>query len=102
MRPAMNSEDHFLMAIAADPDDDAPRMAYADWLMAEKNPRGEFIRLQLQLARMPADHPARPDLERREKSLLKKHAKAWRDEYPQWARADYPAFHRGFPSEIAC
>ena len=99
----MNNEIRFRMAIAAEPDDDAPRLAYANWLVSQKNPRGEFIRLQLELARMHEDDPGRLQLERRESSLLKKYARAWRDEYPKWARKDTPpAFHRGFPSEIAC
>ena len=39
--------DPFVAAICAEPDDDLPRLIYADWLDDRGDPRGEFIRLQL-------------------------------------------------------
>lgn len=42
----------FLRAIAANPGDDAPRLAFADWLTEHDQPeRAEFIRLQIELTR---------------------------------------------------
>jgi len=42
----------FLADVLANPDDDAPRMAYSDWLMENgQEDRGAFISLQLHLAR---------------------------------------------------
>jgi uncharacterized protein (TIGR02996 family) len=41
----------FVAAILRDPFDDAPRMAYADWLTERDDPRGEFVAAQLELAR---------------------------------------------------
>ena len=35
-----------LAAIIEDPDDDAPRLVYADWLQAQGDPRGELMQLQ--------------------------------------------------------
>jgi uncharacterized protein (TIGR02996 family) len=91
----------FLDAILADPGDDTPRLVYADWLeeygQAE---RGEFIRVQCELARHEAPkHPGvvacegkgpparaggrkrckcRPcALCRREREILEKHGTAW-------------------------
>lgn len=44
----------FLRAICQAPDDDAPRLVFADWLDENGDPdRAEFIRLQVQLARHP-------------------------------------------------
>src|SRR5262249_25897060 len=40
----MNSEQAFRKAILADPDDDMPRLVYADWLEEHGDPRGELIR----------------------------------------------------------
>jgi uncharacterized protein (TIGR02996 family) len=58
-----------LAAIRAAPDDDAPRLVYADWLDEHDQPeRAEFIRVQCELARR--DDPA---LRRREVELLAKH-----------------------------
>ncbi len=47
----------FLRMIAENPDDDAPRLVFADWLDEHDMPeRAEFIRLQIELARMdPSD-----------------------------------------------
>lgn len=40
-------EDAMLAAIEAAPDEDGPRLVYADWLQQRGDPRGEFIALQL-------------------------------------------------------
>lgn len=46
------SLDGFLDSIAAAPDDDAPRLVFADWLEDEGDPTyAEFIRVQCELAR---------------------------------------------------
>jgi uncharacterized protein (TIGR02996 family) len=48
----MSDADALLAAIRAAPDDDAPRLIYADWLEEHGQPeRAEFIRLQVLLAR---------------------------------------------------
>src|SRR5437899_1980594 len=60
-------------AIRAAPDDDAPRLVYADWLDEHGHPeRAEFIRVQCELAR--TDSPA---LRRREAELLAAHHDAF-------------------------
>jgi uncharacterized protein (TIGR02996 family) len=62
-----------LAAIRAAPDDDAPRLIYADWLDEHGQPeRAEFIRVQVELAR--AETPA---LRRREAELLASHHDAF-------------------------
>lgn len=43
----------FLAAVVAAPADDLPRLVYADWLDERGDPRGEFIRVQVELARAP-------------------------------------------------
>jgi uncharacterized protein (TIGR02996 family) len=40
-------EEALLAAIYARPDDDAPRLVYADWLLERGDERGEFIQLEL-------------------------------------------------------
>lgn len=44
------TEQTFIAAILADPADDGPRLAYADWLMERGDPRGEFIAVQCRIA----------------------------------------------------
>ena len=43
----------FLEQIAADPDDDGPRLVYADWLEEQQDERAELIRVQCALAAAP-------------------------------------------------
>jgi uncharacterized protein (TIGR02996 family) len=79
----------FYSAVAASPDDDSVRLAFADWLEERGDPQGGFVRLQIQgndAAREPA--------------LLEK-----------WAREQFgaaycvlcslPVFHRGFAAGIS-
>ena len=50
----MNDGDALLAAICADPADDLPRLAYADWLEEHDDAaRAEFVRVQCELARLP-------------------------------------------------
>ena len=52
-----------LQAILDEPEDDAPRLIYADWL--EDNgeaDRAEFIRLQIELARDSSDEGRRREI----------------------------------------
>lgn len=64
------SAEALLAEIYARPDDDEPRLVYADRLMAANDPRGEFIALQLARGGDQAPSP-------REAELLKKHGKVW-------------------------
>jgi uncharacterized protein (TIGR02996 family) len=69
----------FLRAIADRPDDDLPRLVYADWLDEHGEPaRAEFIRVQCELARLRRDDPRVAELRRREDELLAAHEADWR------------------------
>jgi uncharacterized protein (TIGR02996 family) len=46
-------ESAFIEAIAKDPDDDEARAVYADWLEERGDPRGEYLRLEIQMFRNP-------------------------------------------------
>jgi uncharacterized protein (TIGR02996 family) len=67
----------FLRAIIGDPDDDTARLIYADWLDERGDPRGEFIRVQCQLARLPQADSRVEGLHARERALLKDHQQEW-------------------------
>jgi uncharacterized protein (TIGR02996 family) len=76
----------FLRAICEAPDDDAPRLVFADWLDETGDPdRAEFIRLQIRLAREQDPSPA---IERRCKELFRTRGRAWScalpGTYPLW------------------
>jgi uncharacterized protein (TIGR02996 family) len=78
----------FLADVLAGPADDAPRMAYADWLQERGDPLGEFVAVQLRLARCRDGAESCPpdsrcgrcmgcELRRRERELLLTHGRAW-------------------------
>jgi uncharacterized protein (TIGR02996 family) len=67
----------FIREIVASPDDLVPRLVYADWLEERGDPQGEFIRVQCELARLPADDPRQAELRGRERELLQEHRAEW-------------------------
>jgi uncharacterized protein (TIGR02996 family) len=70
----MSEADAFVAAVLAAPDDDAPRLRYADWLEERGNAasaaRAELIRIQIALERLPDDAAEWLPLMRRESELL--------------------------------
>ena len=90
-------EQSFLRDVLDRPDEDAPRLAYSAWWDRQGNPRGEFVRLQLELAELRAKSPSDPDLVRyatESAEMIQKHG-------ADWAAAVSPpaihaVFHRGF------
>jgi uncharacterized protein (TIGR02996 family) len=67
----------FLQDIKENPDDDTPRLIFADWLEEHGDPRGEFIRVQCELSRTAVDDPRRDELARRQRVLRDPNEKAW-------------------------
>jgi uncharacterized protein (TIGR02996 family) len=72
----------FWAAIRGTPEDDTPRLVYADWLDEHGDPdRAEFIRVQCALAKLGHDRRVgrkeRVRLEPREKALLTAHGDHW-------------------------
>jgi uncharacterized protein (TIGR02996 family) len=92
------THDTFLQAIIDDPDDDGLRLVYADWLEERGDPRGEFIRVQIDLARTPEDDPRRGELEARERELLNEHEADWAGLIPRCV--NQRRFQRGFVAGI--
>src|SRR5947209_685613 len=91
----MRHEKAFLGDIAQHPEDDAPRLVFADWLEEHgREARAEFIRAQCALARMDDGDERRPDLEARQAQLLPAHRKGWAGPLRHWARRW--EFRRGF------
>lgn len=82
-------------AIVADPDDDTPRLIYADWLDENNRPdRAAFIRHQIEAARAEPDSPRARDAARRAAELLDANNAVWsRHVRTKVVRVDYV---RGF------
>src|SRR5947208_11915649 len=94
----MNHEDGFIQAMLETPDDDTPRLVYADWLEERGDPRSEFIRVQCAVARIAADDQRCHALQAREKQLLTEHARDWC--VPLGLEPDQCEFRRGFVEAV--
>ena len=102
----MTDADALLRAIVRHPDDDTPRLVYADWLQEnDRAEEAEFLRVQCRLAAAEPDDPEYPALADRDEELrlwLTAHAPGPRPTFPGglaveggshwWWRS-----HRGFP-----
>src|SRR5262245_17786546 len=88
----------FLQAIIDDPDDDTPRLIFADWLDEHGDPeRAEFIRLQCEIEHLLPGDSRRPVLEDRIDDLLAEHEMDWlgpADALGTWE------WRRGFVEEV--
>lgn len=99
----MSTETALLRSIRDLPDEDTPRLVYADYLEEEGHAaRAEFVRVQVERARLPEGDPQRAALEDREQELLGEHECDWlgvppgeTDELTEWE------FDRGFVHEVA-
>ncbi len=92
-----NEARSFLEFILAHPDDDAPRLVFADWLEEHgEDARAEFIRVQIERARLPVWDAQQVRLRLREKELLKQHGQKWKDELPKVEGITWEEFRRGF------
>jgi uncharacterized protein (TIGR02996 family) len=89
----------FLQAIADHPDEDGPRLVYADWLDERGDAdRAELIRTQCELARLPETDPRRWLLEDRARALLERHESRWLGDMPDAVQSW--EFRRGFPDRL--
>lgn len=88
--------------IVANIDEDTPRLAYADWLDEHDQPaRAEFVRVQIQRARLPHWDAAQVGLHLRERALLDAHGEAWLAELPKIEGARWEGFRRGVVAEVS-
>lgn len=94
-------EKDFLAQILATPDDDAPRLVFADWLEEQGNlDRAQFIRAQCDLAKLPAWHPRAIEAAWEAEALLAKGGEAWRAALPQLDGIEWVDFERGFVTMV--
>lgn len=84
----MPGSDALVRQILDNPSDDAPRLLYADYLEERGDPRGEFIRLQCELARMSPFDDRWSACAARERRLLFRHGAEWSE--------SSQLLHRGF------
>jgi uncharacterized protein (TIGR02996 family) len=74
----VRQDEALLQTILAEPQEDAPRLVFADWLDDNGQPeRAEFIRLQIEVATGSVPPRRRAELYRRQDDLLRAHELAW-------------------------
>jgi uncharacterized protein (TIGR02996 family) len=94
----MNSDEQaFMASILAEPDDDTPRLVFADWLdergTEDDKARAALIRAQCRMEHLPADFAK---LEREARSILRKHEGRWTKDLRAAKLLDSFTFRRGF------
>src|SRR5262245_66618195 len=95
----MNQARAFLEAIQEEPEDDTPRLVFADWLEANgESDRAAFIRAQLRLARLSPNDPAADELLDEADDLLAGHEVEWAGPVAQHALAW--RWRRGFIERV--
>jgi uncharacterized protein (TIGR02996 family) len=98
----MSEADALLQNIIDNPDDDAPRLVYADWLEEHGDTeRAEFIRVQCTLgSRSREEAPALRLLQEREEDLRNRHAAEWTPRIPPLRGSLRVVFRRGFVEKV--
>jgi uncharacterized protein (TIGR02996 family) len=114
----MTQEEAFIQAIRSAPEDDAPRLIYADWLEEHgQAERADFIRIQCRLFGIPEADPSAATLRARAEEMLRDNWHTWvsplrelvgpkYDRYGEtWMSEDYQPeglrrFRRGFVDAI--
>lgn len=117
----MPDEAALLDAVLREPEADAPRRAYADWVQSLESPanlaRADFIRAQIDIENAVEDDRLWPELARRERELLTQWRTTWEKPFrdllkpsvfrpARWLKARLFGqggtwrFHRGFIEEI--
>lgn len=93
-------EQPFLDAVSARPSDDGPRLVYAEFLDDAGDPdRAELVRVQIALARLPEEHPRRPELADRQDELLTAHSARWTEHLRDLVAG--VEFRRGVPDSVS-
>jgi len=99
----LSTHDALYRAVCADPDEDTPRLAFADLVEEDGDPaRAAFIRAQVELARLPAYDPVWAKCRQAEPELIRGWAMAHTLPKPLpdgFSWRDY-RFRRGFPWRV--
>ncbi|MGE3805236.1 MAG: TIGR02996 domain-containing protein [Gemmataceae bacterium] len=93
----MTSHDDFYRAVLEAPEDDVPRLVFADWLDEHgETDRADFIRVQIELQQLDETAPRHRELKKRERSLIRKYKHDWLGKLPTGLQ--FNGFRRGFPT----
>ncbi len=97
----MSDHDALLNAIAEQPEEDTPRLMYADWLEENGDPeRADFVRIQVRLAQPGLSGEEKSALVRRHRPYLMGFERRWKAELPKIAGVEWGDFNRGLIEEV--
>src|SRR5262245_18655301 len=97
----MNPEAGLLADILEHPDDDTPRLIFADWLEDKgEQDRAEFIRIQLQIAKLAENDPIAAALGLRLNYLWDAHGEEWSAPFG-FRVPGHANFERGFLNSLS-
>jgi uncharacterized protein (TIGR02996 family) len=99
----MSLKEAFVRDVIENPEDNAPRLIYADWLEENGDPaRAELIRLQILEWKMTGDKWGPSPYSRRIMELFRPNRDRWvREELPGWLHKEhYIGFRRGFAEGV--
>ena len=97
----MSDRDALLNAIAEHPEEDVPRLMYADWLEENGEPeRADFVRNQVELGRVGLDDPERRALVVKNVRYLNEFVPHWKEQLPQLPGIAWGDFNRGLVEEV--
>ena len=97
----MTDAEELFASILAHPEENAPRLVFADWL--EENGQedwAEFIRIQIEVDHIPRAEPRHKELSRRARRLLAKQKEVWLFPFQKLLPGCLVKFERGFVSIV--
>ncbi|QJW99599.1 TIGR02996 domain-containing protein [Frigoriglobus tundricola] len=97
----MSDHDALLRAIGEHPEEDTPRLMYADWLEEQgESDRADFVRNQVELARCDSNDLSRYLRVRKNVYYLTTFVPRWKAELPQLEGIEWGDFNRGLIEEV--
>ncbi len=97
----MNDHDALLRAIGENPEEDTPRLMYADWLEENNEPdRADFVRAQVELARPGLSSAEKYPFVRKNVHYLTNFVRGWKAKLPQLKDVEWGDFNRGLIEEV--
>ncbi len=100
----MTDREALLRAVCENPDDDLPRLVFADWLDEHDEPaRAEFIRVQVEFAQRASNGlGADPKLRRIDREIWAVHGQRWQAELPRIQGVEwFSECFRGFVERVS-
>ncbi len=95
------SIEEFVHAVRSAPNDDAPRLVFADWFEEQGDlERATLVRTQVERASLPWWDAKAVHLELKERGILAQHRADWMEKLPMTEGVTYGSYARGFVDNV--